>query len=546
MVIIGILLSFILLAAADAQARANERATQALIQKLETGLNDRLDALLQNQPEPNFAHAYLGAIWVNTFNGTTMVPPQSQVKSTLRSQVIALYDFIKSEMPDVFYVLPAQQNPIYPINFAGVPYTAGTAADPNGVWGRNWYYQFVLPIGHAVLNDPLNMSFGDGGLNGGVFVSSNPNLGLPGSGVLGASYAAAAGIYKNLGYMALGYDGTDNNHDGLIDDWAEGLIDPTTGAVDPLVAPPDNPTAPQSQWNNLSVFLKRRLANHTHKTARAEMLYAILVEGSGPWGSVFSRSDFSDKEVKDTDGDGLPEFVDAWGQPLQFFRWPVLYHSDFQKGQVVVPDPATTQTWDLAPPYLSAFDTRERNPLDTNQQLTAPGWWSASSNTNSPYPGGPASTGAPGASNSVATFETFFHRLTEPFPHQGGSAMLWDMGGSFRRAFFTKFLILSGGQDQTPGVFLYSSDAVIRGLGPNAAFALIANENSAMPFGLDLFSAGGLAGFASNAVVSRAAFPGVSSNDPANPSTYDIQQAGQDDITNHNLPSSGGTGGTGS
>ena len=43
----------------------------------------------------------------------------------------------------------------------------------------------------------------------------------------------------------------------------------------------------------------------------------------GPLGSVFSPDDFSDREVKDTDGDGLPEFVDAWGQPLQFFRWPL-------------------------------------------------------------------------------------------------------------------------------------------------------------------------------------------------------------------------------
>ena len=68
------------------------------------------------------------------------------------------------------------------------------------------------------------------------------------------------------------------------------------------------------------------------------MLYALLVEGRGPLGSVFSRDDFTDKEVQDTDGDGLPEFVDAWGKPLQFFRWPMLYHSDIQRGQVITPD----------------------------------------------------------------------------------------------------------------------------------------------------------------------------------------------------------------
>jgi hypothetical protein len=26
--------------------------------------------------------------------------------------------------------------------------------------------------------------------------------------------------------------------------------------------------------------------------------------------------------VKDTDNDGLPEFIDAWGNPLRFYRWP--------------------------------------------------------------------------------------------------------------------------------------------------------------------------------------------------------------------------------
>ncbi len=74
------------------------------------------------------------------------------------------------------------------------------------------------------------------------------------------------------------------------------------------------------------------LANHTHNTARAEALYALLVEGQGPLGTVFNRDDFTDKEVQDTDGDGLPEFVDAWGEPLQFYRWPIYYHSDLQRG----------------------------------------------------------------------------------------------------------------------------------------------------------------------------------------------------------------------
>ena len=146
----------------------------------------------------------------------------------------------------------------------------------------------------------------------GYLVSTHPELGYTGSGINGASYTAAAALYKNLGYAPEGYDMIDNDGNGLVDDWPEGI---SGGNAAQIIA---------------------NLQAHKHNTARAEMLYAILVEGAGPLGSVFNRDDFTDKEVRDTDGDGLPEFVDAWGQPLQFFRWPLLYHSDIQRGQAFV------------------------------------------------------------------------------------------------------------------------------------------------------------------------------------------------------------------
>lgn len=34
-----------------------------------------------------------------------------------------------------------------------------------------------------------------------------------------------------------------------------------------------------------------------------------------------ARGQFADNEVADTDGDGWPEFVDAWGNPILFLRW---------------------------------------------------------------------------------------------------------------------------------------------------------------------------------------------------------------------------------
>ncbi len=35
-----------------------------------------------------------------------------------------------------------------------------------------------------------------------------------------------------------------------------------------------------------------------------------------------ARGQFAEYEIGDTDGDGWPEFIDAWGNPIMFLRWP--------------------------------------------------------------------------------------------------------------------------------------------------------------------------------------------------------------------------------
>jgi len=546
--IISIILGFVLAAGIDAARSAEKRATQTLIAKLEGGLNDRLEALLQNRPDPNYTHAYLAAIWssaaVSTLDPIGMIPspypfdpftgfPNSRVKQTQRAQAIAWYDYIKGELPDVFFL---QNDANYPINFASTPFP-GTAIDPQQ------YGQNILPLGHALFG-PLPGGYGDGNTSTGVFVSSNPNLGLTGRGIFGASYPIAAGLFKNLpGIQPQGYDGVDNSPPGSA---GSGLID-EVGEWAPTTA----------QQNAIVSALQ---TNHQHKTARAEMLYAILVEGQGPFGSVFSRDEFTDKEVRDTDGDGLPEFVDAWGQPLQFFRWPVLYHSDLQRGQKIVPDTVNPQTWDLVPPYQIVYQEREQDPLDVSRQLVAPGWWSrtgvlgqfAANDSFSlpPFNSGPAYS--IGASGGARAFELLFHRLTEPYPSPNPTTgLFWDRGGfQYRRAFYSKFLVLSGGPDQVPGVFLYA-DADMQSLPSGAAVNLIANENNALPFALDIL--GGVAGGGFTTQVSIPVtgintvptFTYAPSSDPTRPSSYDLLQAAQDDISNHNLQATGGIGGSG-
>jgi hypothetical protein len=541
MVIISILLGFILNAGMDARRRAEERQTQALITKLEGGLNDRLDALLQTSPDPNFAHGYLAAVY--TANGIAPTPlvlnpstglmatdvngygiPNTALVQARRAQVIAWYDYIKSEMPDVFFV---QENGDYPLNFAANPYSVGTPL--------NTYGQYVLPIGHMVQGPFATgapwSGYGDSHVDPTSlqFVSSNPDLGLMGRGIFGASYTAAAGIYKNLGYQPIGYDGVDNNGNGMVDELAE---------------------------SGNSTQVMANLANHLHSTARSEMLYALLVEGRGPLGSVFSRDDFTDREVQDTDQDGLPEFVDAWGKPLQFFRWPLLYNSSFQRGQTIVnstnygPLNSTGSSYPMGTlilPYISVFEEREQDPLDLNQQLMAPAWWTSSVNSAYPFSfslGANYGSVTPAPSNGVHAFEYFFHRLIEPLPNSGintstpaNSPQPWDRGGyASRRAFFSKFLILSGGPDQQPGVFLYPDG----GTQPTAS-QLLANENNAMPF--SIWDTTQIADFTSNALIQSITLPTTTSGNPTQPSSYDLQLAAQDDISNHNLQSTVAIGG---
>jgi len=67
-----------------------------------------------------------------------------------------------------------------------------------------------------------------------------------------------------------------------------------------------------------------KFANHasSQETESSELLYFALIK-SGSYGASSVDSDlFTNQEVADQDGDGLPEFIDAWGQPLRFYRWP--------------------------------------------------------------------------------------------------------------------------------------------------------------------------------------------------------------------------------
>ena len=59
----------------------------------------------------------------------------------------------------------------------------------------------------------------------------------------------------------------------------------------------------------------------------AECLYLIIMIAAG---DGESPGLFKESEIGDTDGDGAPEFIDGWGNPIQFLRWAPGFESDLQ------------------------------------------------------------------------------------------------------------------------------------------------------------------------------------------------------------------------
>ncbi len=100
---------------------------------------------------------------------------------------------------------------------------------------------------------------------------------------------------------------------------------------------------------------------------RAECLYLVMTTGFAdesddiPW---------HPRDVADTDNDGMPEFVDGWGTPIEWIRWPAGFVSDLQPVNLLTGqhDPATNP---------DPFDPRgvDRVAYDPGQpQLTPRGY----------------------------------------------------------------------------------------------------------------------------------------------------------------------------
>lgn len=97
------------------------------------------------------------------------------------------------------------------------------------------------------------------------------------------------------------------------------------------------------------------------RTESAECLYLIL-RFNNPQG-LTSPLDNLQRFISDTDNDGIPEIVDAWGTPVRFYRWPTdlwSYYIDFERS---LPATLKKSSYDpdgkllYSPTYLAANQT---------------------------------------------------------------------------------------------------------------------------------------------------------------------------------------------
>jgi hypothetical protein len=71
------------------------------------------------------------------------------------------------------------------------------------------------------------------------------------------------------------------------------------------------------------------LANWEAAVQPSELLYLIVANST--YGGTSALENFRPSEIGDPDGDGLLEFIDAWGNAIQWIRWPAGYPSDLNR-----------------------------------------------------------------------------------------------------------------------------------------------------------------------------------------------------------------------
>ncbi len=75
-----------------------------------------------------------------------------------------------------------------------------------------------------------------------------------------------------------------------------------------------------------------------------------------------ARGLFAEYQIGDTDGDGAFEFIDGWGNPVEWLRWPAGYISSLQSSAALLGDPAQPAWVSAAGADHDPFDLYRSDP----------------------------------------------------------------------------------------------------------------------------------------------------------------------------------------
>jgi prepilin-type N-terminal cleavage/methylation domain-containing protein len=105
----------------------------------------------------------------------------------------------------------------------------------------------------------------------------------------------------------------------LPDRWTDVKDDPITGIRRPAVN--------RSYFRRAVAARNGAGVNDSDTFQGAECLYLIVAYGTE---DADALAHFSQSDIGDVDADGLPEFLDGWGRPISFIRWPAGFLSPRQ------------------------------------------------------------------------------------------------------------------------------------------------------------------------------------------------------------------------
>jgi len=74
----------------------------------------------------------------------------------------------------------------------------------------------------------------------------------------------------------------------------------------------------------------------------SEMMYFFLTQMESYGIAAVGEGDFDSQELADADNDGRIEFVDGWGKPLRFYRWPTLLQGTIEGATLLGPTNASS------------------------------------------------------------------------------------------------------------------------------------------------------------------------------------------------------------